>query len=76
MNVFISCGKIKAKQPCMAKDMYQGINFQRYLFWARLLADDEHIFILSAKYGLLRLMDKIEPYNYTMLNKSLDKRQK
>ena len=66
MNIFLSCVKTKRKYPCKAKDMYISPLFIKSLQVARKLTDDRHIFILSAKYGLLRLEDEIEPYNLTL----------
>lgn len=61
MIAFISCGKYKRNYECMAKDMYIGAYFKSCLSYA--LKNSDKVFILSAKYGLLNLTDKIKPYN-------------
>ena len=61
MITFISCGKYKQSYECMAKDMYTGAYFKSCLDYA--LKNSDRVFILSAKYGLLNLTDRIKPYN-------------
>lgn len=65
MNIFIGCGKQKNDKPCEAKDMYTSFfSKQKYLYAKNLGADN--IYILSAKYGLLKDSEKIEPYDKTL----------
>jgi len=71
--VLISCVKTKRKEACPAGEMYISPLFRMNLEYARLLKPDK-IFILSAKYGLLELNQKIEPYNETLNSKN--KREK
>lgn len=63
MIVIISCGKAKQSRRCRAGEMYRGNYFRQLLAYARVLTDDAQIFILSGKYGLLRLSDEIDPYD-------------
>ena len=65
MYIFISCGKKKRSHTCYAKDLYIGRFFNAQKRYALKLAnnDESKIFILSAKYGLLRMRDIISPYN-------------
>jgi hypothetical protein len=63
--ILISCVSKKEKSPTKAKDLYISPLFKYNLKYATLLKPDK-IFILSAKYGLLRLDQTIEPYNLTL----------
>ncbi|MEN6572364.1 MAG: DUF6884 domain-containing protein [Anaerolineaceae bacterium] len=63
--VLISCVKSKLDHPAKAKDLYISTLFQSFLEYARRLKPDE-IYILSAKYGLLELDQKIAPYEMTL----------
>jgi hypothetical protein len=63
--VILSCVKSKREYPCLAQDMYISPLFQKMLHYAQA-ADPDHIFILSAKYGLLQPTDTIEPYEKTL----------
>lgn len=74
VNIFLSCVKTKRKYRCKAKDMYISPLFIKSLEVARKITNDKHIFILSAKYGLLRLDDIIEPYNETLVNTPIYKK--
>jgi hypothetical protein len=60
--VIVACGQQKRGEKCRADEMYSGPYHRACLAYARTLTDDENIFILSAKYGLLRLIEEIEPY--------------
>lgn len=66
MNVFLSCVKTKQKTRCAAQDMYTSDLFKKSLAYAKQL-QPTHIYILSAKYGLLDLQDMIDPYNATLV---------
>lgn len=46
--------------------MYIGSFFKAQLEWAKKNFEKDKIYILSAKYGLLKLNDFIEPYNIKM----------
>lgn len=50
--------------------MYKSTLFKYELLYALKHTNKENIFILSAKYGLLKLNDIIPPYNETLNNKS------
>ena len=63
--VLISCVKTKLDHPAKAKDLYISDLFRKNLAYAHKLKPD-HIFILSAKYGLLNLNDRIAPYEKTL----------
>lgn len=68
MIVFIGCGKKKNNKKCCAKNMYQGNYFNTCLQYAKTFTNENDIYILSAKYGVLCLDTIIEPYNITLNN--------
>lgn len=63
--VLISCVSKKLHHKSKAQDLYVSTLFTKNLQYARSLSAD-NIFILSAKYGLLKLNDEIEPYDKTL----------
>jgi len=63
--VLISCVSKKLHHNSKAQDLYISPLFQKNLQYAKSLNPDK-IFILSAKYGLLRLDEEIEPYDKTL----------
>ena len=66
--VLISCGKTKlnTSTPVQARNLYQGELFKKSLAYARTLTDDNHIYILSAKYLLITLYQQVLPYEKTL----------
>ena len=72
--VLISCVSKKRDKEMEAGELYISTLFKYNLRYARKLNPDR-IFILSAKYGLLNLNEKIKPYNLT-LNKMPEKERK
>ena len=64
MNIFIGCGKRKNSTSCKAENMYLGNFFSTCLEYAKTL--NGHIYILSAKYGILELDKVITPYDKTL----------
>lgn len=64
MIAFISCVKTKQNHPCKAQEMYISDLFKKSLKYAKQHADK--IYILSAKYGLLKLDEIICPYEKTL----------
>lgn len=63
--ILISCVSKKLDRQTKAKDLYLSPLFKKNLAYAYKLQPD-NIYILSAKYGLLKLDDVIEPYNMTL----------
>ena len=61
-NIIISCGAKKLEGSHKAIDLYTGSYFKANSEWALSITDVNHIFILSAKYGLIRANDVIETY--------------
>ena len=72
--VLISCVKTKLNHPAKAEDLYISDLFVKNLAFARKLKPD-YIFILSAKYGLLKLNDRIAPYEKTLNQMPVHERQ-
>ncbi|OGA32675.1 MAG: hypothetical protein A3G80_14705 [Betaproteobacteria bacterium RIFCSPLOWO2_12_FULL_62_13b] len=67
--VLVSCAAKKAQHKAQAQDLYASPLFRRALAYARLLRSD-HVYILSAKHGLLDLTTEIEPYDLTLKDMS------
>jgi len=63
--ILISCVSKKLHYKSKAQDLYISSLFKKNLQYAKSLNYDK-IFILSAKYGLLELSEKIKPYNKTL----------
>lgn len=61
--VMIACCKEQNVEPCIAEDLYASDLFKKSLAHARSLVASSNIFILSTKYGLLRLTDVISSYD-------------
>lgn len=76
MNVFISCVKTKRDHQCRAEQLYISPLFINSLKYAKRLTTPDKIFILSAKYGVLRLNDIVSPYEQCLNNMSVLQRKK
>lgn len=68
----IGCGKQKAAYTCQAQWMYRSQLFIAAKRYAMFTCD--RYYILSAKHGLLRPLETIEPYDVSMASLSKDKR--
>lgn len=66
MKIIITCGSAKAITRSRAEKLYVGGHFKKCLAWAKAKVGAENVFIISAKYGLLKLDDMIEPYDLRM----------
>lgn len=64
----ISCGAAKTRTTTSAHRLYTGNYFKTQLAWARSHYPTRKIRILSAKHGLLKLTDKVAPYDLRMGN--------
>ncbi|MGG0847893.1 DUF6884 domain-containing protein [Peribacillus simplex] len=64
----VSCTKLKANYPCSAREMYQLSTLFKKAVKFIEQKDYDMWFVLSAKYGLLRQHDVIEPYDITLNN--------
>lgn len=72
MIVFIGCAATKMKNACKARKMYVGNYVQLCLAYAQTFTTQDNIYILSAKYGLEKV---IEPYNKTLNNMNIEEKQ-
>jgi hypothetical protein len=70
----ISCVRKTLSHKARARDLYISPLFRLNLLYAQQLAPSK-IFILSAKYGLLRLDEEIEPYDVTLNTMSAKERK-
>ena len=69
MNYYvISCGNTKRDQACKARDLYIGGLFVDTLNYVETTCSvvPHETRIISAKYGLIKLDDVIEPYNIAL----------
>ena len=62
--ILISCAKTKAKTGRMAKDLYVSPIFKKSYTWAKRYKLP--IYILSAKHGLIKDDQYIDPYDKTL----------
>ena len=65
--VLISCSKTKDEGVHRAEDLYKGAAFKKELEYAKTLTSPDNIYILSAKYGLVELSERLENYDKTLL---------
>jgi hypothetical protein len=63
--ILISCVSQKLNKSAKAKELYISPLFRKNFRYAEILYP-EHIFILSAKYGLVKPDDEIAPYDATL----------
>lgn len=68
--VLISCVSKKLSKPAKARDLYISPLFKFNLAYAKSLKPNT-IYVLSAKYGLVRLDQKLFPYNETLNTKKV-----
>ena len=71
----IGCTKLKQKKRCIAEKMYSASPLYKAAYnyaISKVENKDTQIFILSAKYGLLPLNQKIEPYYETLKDMKKD----
>jgi len=68
--VFVGCGKKKRSGIHQVEFLYTGTYFCSCLRLARRIAGDDHIFVLSAKYGVLSLIDVVKSYDVSLASMS------
>jgi len=73
--VLVTCGAKKKPERSTARDLYIGPYYQACMEYAEALRPD-HIFILSARYGLLDPDRKISPYDETLNGMGVRERRK
>lgn len=69
--VLVGCGARKLNQPAPARDLYTSPLFRLSLQWAQRQGTT---YVASAKHGLLRLDDVIEPYDLRLAQLSRPER--
>ena len=74
-NALVSCTKLKANHSCSAKEMYQESTLFKKATKYIEQQDYDDWFVLSEKYGLLRQLDVIEPYDRTLNNMKVSERK-
>jgi len=62
----VGCGKSKLDRAAPARELYTGPLFRSALSYALEPDRFDSVYILSAKYGLLYLDEKIEPYDLAL----------
>lgn len=68
-KIIISCCGKKRNHPCRANQIYISSLFKAGYAWAESITISDNIFIISAKYGLIKSNEIIEPYNLQMGDK-------
>ncbi|MCQ6281609.1 DUF6884 domain-containing protein [Bacillus sp. EB600] len=71
----VSCTKLKADYPCIAREMYQNSTLFKKAVKYIEQKDYDNWFVLSAKYGLLRQQEQIDPYELTLNNMKVSERK-
>lgn len=64
--VIVSCGTAKRHTPAKAGDLYVGDYFRDAIGYARSITCECNVFIVSAKYGLVKTNQVLRPYNVKM----------
>jgi hypothetical protein len=64
--IIVSCGSAKVDYKTQARHLYVGGLFTLALKYALTQVDEKQIRIMSAKHGLLKLDDLVEPYKLRM----------
>lgn len=72
----VSCTKVKANYPCVAGEMYQQSTLFKKAIKFIEQKDYNEWFVLSAKHGLLKQHEIIEPYDITLNNMRASERRK
>ena len=73
---FIACVKTKRNIACKAKEMYISPLFKMaYQYALKNTVSEDHIYILSAKYGLIHNSDMIAPYEKTLNSQNVKERK-
>ena len=73
--IFLGCGKAKYYRKTKAKYLYTGTYFKQCFSVAKILTSEDHIYILSAKHGMISLQDEIEPYDLKLTDLSKNEKK-
>ena len=71
----ISCVSQKATHKTEARNLYISSLFTKSLKYIETILKPDKTYILSAKYGLLKIDEVIEPYNETLNKKNREEQQ-
>ena len=74
--VLVSCSAGKESKPMPAEKLYNSDLFKKQLEYAKKLAPNNNIYIISAKYHLVPLNKTIPPYNLTLKEMPSSEREK
>ena len=74
--VLVSCSAGKESKPMPAEKLYNSDLFKKQLEYAKKLAPNNNIYIISAKYHLVPLSKTISPYNLTLKEMPSSEREK
>lgn len=72
----IACSKTKLHYAAPARELYQGQLFRKSLRYAEEVLRADATYVLSARFGLLRLRDEIHPYDRTLLGMNSKSRRR
>jgi hypothetical protein len=73
--VLVSCSAGKEDKPMPAEELYNSDLFKKQMEYAKKLTNPNDIYIISAKYHLVPLRQKISPYNLTLKEMSAKDRE-
>ena len=73
--IVIPCSKNKKTTPAEAEYLYVGPYYKACLDYAKKHTNKKNIYILSAKYGFIKLNDIIAPYNTKITKKIKQERR-
>ena len=73
--IVIPCSKNKKTTPAEAEYLYVGPYYKACLDYAKKHTKKKNIYILSAKYGFIKLNDIIAPYNTKITKKIKQERR-
>lgn len=74
INIFIGCSKSKESKTDKAEDLYTGDLFKKSLAIAKGFKN-ARIYILSSKHGLVKLDDRLQPYDDYISDKSAEENE-
>ena len=74
--VLVSCSAGKEEKPMPAEKLYNSDLFKKQMEYAKKLAPDNNVYIISAKYHLVPLSKTIAPYNLTLKEMPANEREK
>ena len=74
--VLVSCSSGKESQAAPAEELYNSDLFKKQMEYAKKLAPDNNVYIISAKYHLVPLSKTIAPYNLTLKEMPANEREK